>query len=146
MSDVAANNDVDEVIDRVLATARTIAVVGLSRNPSKDAHRVPAWLQGRGYRIIPINPYADELLGERVYRNVVDVPEPIDIVDVFRPGPETPNVVRAAIAAGARSVWLQLGISSPVAAAIAAEAGVDYVEDRCLLVEVRDRDVFPPAA
>lgn len=133
----------DAVIDRILGYAHTIAVVGASRHPAKDAARVPASLQRRGYRIIPINPYADELFGEIVYRNVVDVPEAIDIVDVFRPGEEAATVARAAVAAGARALWLQLGISSPEAAAIAAEAALDYVEDRCLAVEVRARASDP---
>jgi predicted CoA-binding protein len=89
-----------------------------------------------GYRVIPVNPHADVLLGEKVYRRLEDIPEPIDLVNVFRPSREAPEVARQAVAVGAKGVWLQLGISSEEARRIAEEAGLDYVENRCIAVEM----------
>lgn len=121
----------------ILEDSRTIAVVGLSRDPRKEAHDVPAALQERGFRVIPVNPYADELLGEHVYRRLADIPDPIDVVEVFRPAREAAGIAREAAELGIGALWLQLGIRSPEAAAIAAAAGMDYVEDRCMIVDVR---------
>jgi uncharacterized protein len=121
----------------ILEQSSTIAVVGASRFPLKEAHTVPAEMQAAGFRVIPVNPHADELFGEPVYRRLEDIPEPVDLVDVFRPSEETPEVVRAAVKIGARAVWLQLGIASNESRRIAEEAGVDYVEDLCLAVERR---------
>jgi uncharacterized protein len=118
----------------ILAGARTIAVVGASRDPSKAGGSVPAGLQRRGFRIIPINPYADTLFGERVYRSVLDVPEKIDIVDVFRPAGDAPEIARQAAAVGARTLWLQLDIRSDEARRIAEAAGMEFVEDECTAV------------
>jgi len=118
----------------VLAAARTIAVVGASRDPFKAGGSVPAGLQRRGFRIIPINPHADMLFGERVYRSVLDVPEKIDIVDVFRPAPDAPEIARQAAAVGAKALWLQLDIRSDEARQIAEAAGMDFVEDECTAV------------
>jgi uncharacterized protein len=120
---------------QILAEARVIAVVGASRDPRKAAHSVPVQMQRYGWRIVPVNPYADELFGERVYRSVADIPHPVDLVTVFRPSADAVDVVRDAVAAGAPAVWLQLDIRSAEARRIAAEAGVDYVEDRCLAIE-----------
>jgi len=118
----------------ILESATTIAVVGASRDPSKAGGSVPVGLQRRGFRIIPINPYADELFGERVYRSLADVPDRIDLVDVFRPSGDTPEIARQAVAAGAKALWLQLGIRSSEARSIAESAGLDYVEDECTAV------------
>jgi uncharacterized protein len=118
----------------VLAAARTIAVVGASRDPFKAGGSVPAGLQRRGFRIIPINPHADMLFGERVYRSVLDVPEEIDIVDVFRPGHDAPEIARQAATVGAKALWLQLDIRSDEARQIAEAAGMDFVEDECTAV------------
>src|SRR5690242_21840533 len=96
----------------ILQGAKTIAVVGASRDASKAGGSVPAGLQRRGFRIIPINPYADMLFGERVYRSVLDVPETIDIVDMFRPAHDAPEIARQAVAVGAKALWLQLDIRS----------------------------------
>ena len=115
----------------ILQTARTIAVVGASRDPRKAGGSVPAGLQHRGFRIIPINPHADMLFGEKVYRSLLDVPEKIDLVDVFRPASDAPEIARQAVAIGARALWLQLDITSPEARRIAEAAGMDYVEDEC---------------
>ncbi len=111
-----------------------IAVVGASRDPNKAGGSVPAGLQRRGFRIIPINPYAGTLFGERVYRSLADVPEKIDLVDVFRPAGEAADIARQAVAVGAKALWLQLEIRSDEARRIAEAAGLDYVEDECTAV------------
>jgi len=115
----------------ILRAAKTIAVVGASRDPRKPGGSVPYGLQRRGFRIIPINPFADELFGERAYRTLAEVPEKVDLVDVFRPAADAPEIARQAAAAGARGLWLQLDIRSDEARRIAEAAGMDYVEDAC---------------
>jgi uncharacterized protein len=121
--------------ERLLRTYDTITVVGASRDPGKEAHAIPAQMKRHGWRIIPVNPYVEELFGEKAYPTLADVPEPLGLVDVFRPSKDAPDIVRQAVAAGAQAVWLQLGIVSPEARAIAERAGITYVEDRCLAVE-----------
>jgi predicted CoA-binding protein len=123
--------------EQILRTYDTITVVGASAAEHKDAHRVPAHMQSQGWRIIPVNPHAATILGEPVFRTLADVPEQVGWVNVFRPAPETPEVARQAVAAGASALWLQLGIASGAARDIAEEAGLLYVEDRCVLVEQR---------
>jgi predicted CoA-binding protein len=118
----------------ILERAKTIAVVGASRDPDKAGGSVPAGLQKRGFRVIPINPFADTLFGERVYRSLLDVKEPIDIVDVFRPAADAPEIARQAVAVGAKAVWLQLDIRSDEARRISEAAGIDFVEDECTAV------------
>jgi predicted CoA-binding protein len=118
----------------ILAAATTIAVVGASRDRFKAGGSVPFGLQERGFRIIPINPFADELFGERVYRSLAEVPDRIDIVDVFRPSRDAAEIARQAVAVGAKALWLQLAIRSDEARRIAAAAGLDYVEDECTAV------------
>lgn len=120
--------------EEILERTQTIAVVGASRDPDKAGGSVPEGLQRRGFRVIPINPYADTLFGERVYRSLLDVPEKIDLVDVFRPAEDAPEVARQAVAVGARALWLQLGIRSNEAREIAEAAGLDYVENECTAV------------
>ena len=120
--------------EEILGQARTIAVVGLSSDPEKAAHGVPASLQAHGFRIIPVHPNATELLGEKVYRSLEDIPEPVDLVDVFRPSGEAPAIARSAVAIGAKALWLQQGIVSAEARKIAEEGGLEYVEDRCTAV------------
>lgn len=120
---------------QILADSAVIAVVGASRDPGKTAHRVPAQMQRYGWRIIPVNPTVDELFGERAYASLADIPHPVDLVNVFRPARDAVEVVRQAAAIGAPAVWLQLGIVSAEARRIAGEAGMEYVEDRCLIVE-----------
>lgn len=120
---------------RLLEEMSTFAVVGLSADPTKAAHSVPAAMQAYGWRIIPVNPHADQLLGEQVYRRLADIPEPVEVVNVFRPSAEAADVTRQAVEIGAKAVWLQLGIVSAEARRIATEAGLLYVEDRCLAVE-----------
>ena len=118
----------------ILEKARTIAVVGASRDPNKAGGSVPFGLQARGFRIIPINPFADELFGERVYRSLAGVPDKVDLVDVFRPADEAADIARQAVAIGAKALWLQLDIRSDEARRIAEAAGLDYVEDECTAV------------
>jgi predicted CoA-binding protein len=118
----------------VLERSTTIAVVGASRDPDKAGGSVPFGLQRRGFRIIPINPFADELFGERVYRTLADVPEKIDLVDVFRPAADAPEIARQAVAVGAKALWLQLDIRSEEARRIAEAAGLDFVQDECTAV------------
>jgi uncharacterized protein len=130
-------DDTDAIVEHLLRTYATITVVGASVAPSKAAHSVPAHMQRHGWRIIPVNPRAEEILGEPVYRSLAEIPEQVGLVDVFRPSPETPEVARQAVEAGATALWLQLGIRSDEARAIAESAGLLYVEDRCLIIEQR---------
>jgi predicted CoA-binding protein len=120
--------------EEILANAKTIAVVGLSRDPAKAAHGVPAVLQAHGFRIIPVHPTATELLGEKVYRSLKDIPEPVDLVDVFRPSPEAPGIAREAVEIGAKALWLQQGITSAEARRIAEAGGLEFVQNRCTAV------------
>ena len=121
----------------LLAGARVIAVVGLSANPARDSHQVAAYLQQHGYRIIPVNPNIAEVLGEKAYATLRDVPEPVEIVDVFRQPAAVPGIVADAIAIRARAVWLQEGVVHEAAAATGRAAGLQVVMDRCLLKEHR---------
>ena len=105
--------------------------MGASRDPDKPGGSVPVGLQRRGFRIIPINPYADMLFGERVYRSLLEVPEKIDLVDVFRPAEDAPEIARQAVQVGAKALWLQLDIRSDEARRVAEAAGLEYVEDEC---------------
>lgn len=120
----------------VLETATTIAVVGASTTPGKAAYAIPRTLLAAGYRMIPVHRTASEIHGQRAYPNLAAVPEPIDLVDVFRPAAEAPGVAGQAVAVGAKGVWLQLGIISAEARRIAELAGLDYIEDLCMGVEV----------
>jgi predicted CoA-binding protein len=116
----------------ILEYANTVAVVGASRDPGKPSGHIPYLLQHRGFRIIPVNPNTEELLGERSYGSLLDIKEPVDVVDVFRPAAWAPDIARQAVAMGARALWLQLGIKSDEARAIAESAGLDYVENLCM--------------
>lgn len=127
-------SDVSKSGREILQASTVIAVVGASRDPNKAGGSVPEGLQQRGFRIIPINPYANTLFGERVYRSLAEVPERIDIVDVFRPAADAPEIARQAVAIGAKALWLQLDIRSDEARRIAEAAGLDYVEDECTAV------------
>lgn len=135
---------IDALTLELLTRYDTITFVGASADPAKEAHIVPALMQSLGWRIIPVNPTADRILGERVYRTLADVPGPLGLVDVFRPGPQTPPVAQAAADAGAQALWLQLGIVSAQAREIATGAGLDYVEDRCLAIEIRRHHLTGP--
>jgi uncharacterized protein len=137
-------DDTDAVVERILTSYDTITVVGASAAAAKAAHYVPAHMQQHGWRIVPVNPHADEILGEPVYRTLAAVPGPVGLVDVFRPPAQTPDVARQAVAAGATALWLQLGIASAEARDIASRAGLLYVEDRCLIIEQRRLGLSAP--
>ena len=119
----------------ILRDARTIAVVGASPKPWRPSHDVMRYLLEQGYRVIPVRPRdCDEVLGVPCVASLAEIEEPIDLVDVFRRPDAAPDVAREAVAAGAKALWLQLGISSGEARRIAAEAGLDYVENACTKV------------
>lgn len=120
---------------QILAEANVIAVVGASRDPRKPSHSVPLQMLQYGWKIIPVNPFVDEIFGVATVPTLADLPEAVDLVDVFRPARDAVEVVRQAVAIKAPAVWLQTGIVSAEARQIATEAGLDYVEDRCLAVE-----------
>ncbi len=126
---------------RILSNAKTIAVVGLSSDPMRPSHEVSEYMQRQGYRVVPVNPNEAEVLGEKAYGKLEEIPFPVDLVDVFRRPAHAPEVVRSAIAIGAGAVWLQSGIVSAEARAVAAAAGLPYVEDRCVLIEHRRMSV-----
>ncbi|MEV5800109.1 CoA-binding protein [Streptomyces collinus] len=117
---------------RILGGARTIAVVGASAEPGKHAHEIPAYLLRKGFNVVPVNPHHREVLGRPCFASLLDVGEPVDVVDVFRPAPETPAVARQALQIGARALWLQLGIVSDEARDIAEAGGLRVVMNRCL--------------
>lgn len=123
--------DTDD-IKKIYAETKTIAVVGASSDESKPSHRIPRYLQGQGYRIIPVSPKGGECLGEHVYSSLSEVDVPIDVVDVFRPSEEVPGIARDAVAKGAKVLWMQSGIASDEATEIAESAGLQVVEDRCM--------------
>ena len=124
-----------EEIEGILKEGRTVAVVGLSPKPDRPSYVVARYLQAQGYRIIPVNPNAQEILGEKAYPTVLSIPEKVDIVDIFRRPEEVPPVVEEAIKIGARVVWMQEGIVNEAAAQRAKEAGLKVVMDRCLKKE-----------
>ena len=117
---------------RIYADTKTIAVVGASDNRQKAARAIPAYLQREGYRIIPVNPRGGTMFGEPVVTSLADVTEPVDVVDVFRPAEETPDIARQAAALGAKVLWLQEGIHSDEAERIATEAGMTFISDTCM--------------
>lgn len=129
----------DDLITRILRETRTIAVVGLSSAPTRDSYEVAAYLQSHGYRIIPVNPFEADVLGERSYPDLLSIPEPVDLVDVFRRPEATPAIAKDAVAIGAKAFWLQLGIFNEEAAATARSGGLAVVTDRCTMVEHKRR-------
>ena len=125
---------------------RTWAVVGCSPSPSRDSHRIAALLKRRGHTIVPVNPSCDEVLGERSYPRLADVPEPVDVVDVFRRSDAAGVHVDEAIAIGAKAVWLQLGVIDEAAAERARAAGLQVVMDRCPAIELPRLSGAAPAS
>jgi uncharacterized protein len=121
-----------EQLLRIYTETKTIAVVGASADPSKPAHQIPRYLQRQGYRILPVNPRGGELLGQAVARSLAEVDSPVDVVEVFRPAEEAPEIAREAIAIGAKVLWLQLGIESAEAKRLAGAAGLTVVMNRCM--------------
>ena len=124
-----------EKIASIFKQYRTIAVVGLSEDPGRPSHQVAAYLQSHGYRIIPVNPQCQEVLGEKCYASLKDIPEPVEVVDIFRKAEAIPGIVEEAIAVGAKVIWMQLGLEHPQAAAQAQAAGLQVVMDRCMKIE-----------
>jgi predicted CoA-binding protein len=124
----------------LLGQARVVAVVGISSKPWRPSHKVASYLQEHGYRIVPVNPNEEEVLGERAYASLLDIPKEIhvDVVDVFRRAERTPEVAREAVAIGARVLWLQEGIVSDEAARIAADGGLEVIMGVCIM-KVRER-------
>jgi uncharacterized protein len=121
-----------EKLLRIYAENRTIAVVGASADASKAAYQIPRYLQSQGYRILPVNPRGGELFGERVYRSLTEIDVPVDVVEVFRPAQEAPEIARQAVAIGAKVLWLQVGIVSEEAKQIAEAAELTVVMNRCM--------------
>jgi len=126
-------------IGEILRSSKTIAVVGLSSNPLRPSHGVAAYLQSVGYRIIPVNPNESEVLGIRAVARLEDIPDPVDIVDVFRRSEEVAPVADSAIVIGAKVLWLQQDITNAAAAERARAAGLTVVEDACIFVEHKRR-------
>ena len=131
--------DENSTILSILKDSRVIAVVGLSPKPERDSHHVAEYLQQQGYRIVPINPQATEILGERCWPSLTEAAqhEPITLVNCFRNSVDIPPIVDEAIAIGAKAVWMQLGIAHPEAAAKATAAGLLVVQDRCIKIDYR---------
>jgi len=139
-SEQLSRNDIKEILTKY----RTVAVVGLSREPDKDSHRVSSYLKRHGFRIVPINPFADEVLGEKCYKSLLDIPpevqKTIEVVDIFRPSEDVPPIVEQAVKLKAmygkpRVIWMQIGIVNEQAAEAAKKAGLIVVMNKCMMVE-----------
>ncbi len=122
-------------IQRVLLSAKTIAIVGLSNNPLRASYFVGFYLRRHGYQVIPVNPRESEILGSKSYASLVDVPVPVDIVNVFRAPNALPGIAKDAVAIGAKCLWCQFGVINEEGARIAEEGGLTVIMDRCLKVE-----------
>jgi predicted CoA-binding protein len=131
----------DQRLGELLKEATTIAVVGASAHEKKAAHRIPRRLLKAGFTMIPVNPVADEILGQKVYRSLAEIPVHIDIVDVFRPSEEAASVAAQAAAIGAQTLWLQMGITSTEAREISSAAGMNFVEDSCIGVTTAEFEI-----
>ncbi|MEE9252662.1 MAG: CoA-binding protein [Thermodesulfobacteriota bacterium] len=127
--------DSKEKLRRILNRTRTIAVVGLSAVWHRPSYFAAKYLQDHGYRIIPVNPSYEEILGEKCYPSLLDIPEPVDVVDIFRKPEDVPSIVEDAIKIGAKVVWMQLGIINKEAAKVAGEAGLEVVMNHCMKIE-----------
>jgi len=139
-----AQDELDREVKRILSQYRTVAVVGLSKDSSKDSHAVAKYLESEGYQIVPVNPFCDEVLGKKCYRSLLEIPEEIarsiEVVDVFRPSSDVHPIVEQAIQLRKRYgkpevVWMQLGIVNEEAAKAARDAGMIIVMDRCMKIE-----------
>ena len=128
-------NPMDEEVKAILKDNQTIAVVGLSTDPDKDSHRVAKYLLERGYGIVPVKPKCDQILGQKCYASLRDIPFPVDIVDIFRKIDAIPAIVDEAIAIGAKVVWMQLGLAENTSARKAQEAGLQVVMNKCIKIE-----------
>lgn len=130
-------NPSDARIHDILATPRTIAVVGCSPDPDRDSHEIAALLKAKGHKIIPVNPTSKEILGERCFASLTDIPEPVDMVDVFRRPEHVDQIAADSITIGAKILWLQLDVINEPAARKAQAAGLTVVMDRCPAIEYR---------
>lgn len=131
-----SNASEQEIFD-ILRKYKTVAVIGMSKNPEKDAYMIPLVLKNSGYKVIPVNPTADEILGEKSYKRLSDVPGDVDIVNVFRPSEDVPNYVADVVSKKPKVFWEQLGIHNEAAEEKIASAGVKIVYDRCMKIELR---------
>ncbi len=136
-------NASDDEVRAILEGSGTVAVIGLSDRPHRDSHRVSAYLQSVGYRVIPVNPRIDAVLGERAYASLADVPDAVDLVDIFRRPAAVPAIVEEAIAKGVRAIWMQIGVVHNAAADRAREAGLKVVMDRCTYTEHQRLGIEP---
>jgi predicted CoA-binding protein len=134
-------NPSDAQLTDILRNARTIAMVGASSREDKPSNRIMKQLQRAGYKVIPVNPKEAEILGERAYSSLIDIPEPVDIVDVFRRAEDAPPIADDAVKMGAKTLWLQEGIASEDAAARAGAAGLNVVMNACIGATIRRLDV-----
>jgi len=129
-------NQINEGIEDILKKYRTVAIVGLSNKPDRSSYAVARYLKEHGYRIIPVNPGYEEILGEKCYPSLLDIPHEIDIVDIFRKPELVEEIVDQAIEKGTKVVWMQLGVVNPTAAEKALKAGLQVVMDRCMKIEL----------
>jgi uncharacterized protein len=139
VSPTVARQDSAAEITEILRTYRVVAVVGLSTDPDRPSYQVAKYLQEHGFRIVPVNPGCREILGEKCYSGLRDIPFPVEIVDIFRKVEAIPGIVDDAIAVGAKVVWMQQGLEEPGAARRAREAGLRVVMDHCLKIEHNQR-------
>lgn len=128
-------NPPEEEVREILTISSTVAIVGLSNDPERDSHRVGAYLKEHGYRVVPMNPSFSEILGERSYPDLISIPFPVGIVNIFRKVDAIPGIVEDAIRIGAKTIWMQLGLAHRVSADKARAAGLKVVQSRCLKVE-----------
>ena len=127
--------DDSEKIRRILAKSKTLAIVGLSAQWHRPSYFAAKYMQEHGYRIIPVNPMYDEILGEKCFKSLREIPDPVDVVDCFRKSAEIPALAEDAIAIGAKVLWMQIGVQNDAARARAEAAGLDVVENRCVKIE-----------
>ena len=132
---MSAEKLTDEDLTTILTNTKTVAVVGLSTNPSRDSYGVAAYLKKNGYRIIPVNPAVDEILGEKSYPDLLSINEAVDVVDVFRRPEFLPEIAEQAVKIKAKVLWMQLGAQNEEAANIATKAGITVVQDHCMMAE-----------
>jgi len=134
MTDLSRYQD-ERKIEATLLAARTVAIVGLSPDPLRASYFIGYYLKRHGYKIVPVNPKETEILGEKSYPSLKDIPFPVDVVDVFRRPDAVPAIAREAVAIGAKALWLQFNVISPEAAKIAEDGGLTVIMDRCMKVE-----------
>jgi predicted CoA-binding protein len=129
----------EQRIEAILSGSKTVAVVGISDNPDRPSHSVAKYLQERGYRVIPVNPFVTEVLGEKAYKSLSEIPERVDVVDVFRKSADVPPIAEEAVRIGARFFWMQEGVENDRAREILDAAGIPCVMDRCMMKELEKR-------